>query len=135
MNTLHTMGRLTADPEMREVSGIPCLNFTLASDTRTKDAEGNTVSNFYRVTAWRKTAETMAKYLHKGDKIYVDGELTLRRYKDNNGNDRISPDLTVNQFEFVQTSRNNSGNGGQTSAPAPAPKPAPQPVEDDDLPF
>lgn len=135
MNTLHTMGRLTADPEMREVSGIPCLNFTLASDTRTKDAEGNTVSNFYRVTAWRKTAETMTKYLHKGDKIYVDGELTLRRYKDNNGNDRISPDLTVNQLEFVQTSRNNSGNGGQTSAPAPAPKPAPQPVEDDDLPF
>lgn len=135
MNTLHTMGRLTADPEIREVSGIPCLNFTLASDTRTKDAEGNTVSNFYRVTAWRKTAETMGKYLHKGDKIYVDGELTLRHYKDNNGNDRISPDLTVNQFEFVQTSRNNSGQPQPSHTPATPPKPAPQIVEDDDLPF
>lgn len=138
MNTIHTIGRLTADPEMREIGGVPCLNFTLASDTRTKDADGNKVANFYRVSAWRKTAETMATYLHKGDKIYVEGELTLRHYKDNNGNDRVSPDLSVSQFEFVQTARNNASSE-QTPQAAPTPrsqpKPQPIPVDDDDLPF
>lgn len=142
MNTLHTMGRLTADPEMREVGGANCLNFTLASDTRNKDAEGNKLSNFYRVTAWRKTAEVMQQYLHKGDKIYVEGELCLRHYKDANGNDRVSPDLTVSQFEFVQTSRANAANaanagqGGQTTAAAPAQTYTRMtPVETDELPF
>ena len=143
MNTLHTMGRLTADPEMREVGGANCLNFTLASDTRNKDAEGNKLSNFYRVTAWRKTAEVMQQYLHKGDKIYVEGELCLRHYKDANGNDRVSPDLTVSQFEFVQTSRANAANAtnaANAGQGATATTPAQTytrmtPVETDELPF
>lgn len=145
MNTLHTIGRLTADPEMREVSGVNCLNFTLACDTRSKDADGNKLSNFYRVTAWRKTAEVMQQYLHKGDKIYVEGELCLRHYKDANGNDRVSPDLTVSQFEFVQTSRANTDNApnaanaqGTTAAAAVAQSQTHAQatlVEVDDLPF
>lgn len=150
MNTLHTMGRLTADPEMREVGGANCLNFTLASDTRNKDAEGNKLTNFYRVTAWRKTAEIMQQYLHKGDKIYVEGELCMRRYKDANGNDRVSPDLTVSQFEFVQTSRANAANEqsaqnaqstqaqstqAQGTQAAPPAYMRATPVETDELPF
>lgn len=53
MNKLYTIGRLTADPVMNTVSGVNCANFTVASDTRSKDENGNAIPNFYRVTAWR----------------------------------------------------------------------------------
>lgn len=139
VNKLHTIGRLTADPEMREINGIACVNFNLASDTRNRDAEGNPTTNFYRVTAWRKTAETMAKYLHKGDKVYIEGELVIRDYKDNNGNNRTAVGVTVSEFDFIQTKRNDSSDSSGTSK---ASKPSYQSagnssvkVDDDELPF
>ena len=116
MNKIFTIGRLTKDPELREVSGVPCLNFTLASDTRNKDADGNKIANFYSVTAWRQAAQTMAQYLHKGDKISVVGDVLIRQYKDNNGMDRTSVQITVSDFEFLETKRD-----GNAAAPAQAP--------------
>lgn len=131
VNKLHTIGRLTADPEMREAGGVPCVNFNLASDTRNKDASGNTTTNYYRVTAWRKTAEVMAKYLHKGDKIYIEGELVIREYKDNNGNNRTAVGITVSEFDFIQTKRND-----QSESASATPKQSGfTAVDDDDLPF
>lgn len=53
MNKVFIIGRLTADPIINIVSGVQCANFTVASDTRNKDSDGNAVTNFYRTTAWR----------------------------------------------------------------------------------
>lgn len=52
-NKLFTVGRLTADPELRTVKDVPCTNFTVAADTKSKDENGEYVTNFYHVTAWR----------------------------------------------------------------------------------
>lgn len=54
MNLIVAAGRLTADPTLSNVNNTPCTNFTLASDTRVKDSNGNYTTIFYRVTAWRR---------------------------------------------------------------------------------
>lgn len=132
-NKLFTIGRLTADAETRDVSGRSCTNFTLASDTKSKNAEGKPNTNFYRCSAWGKTGEVIAQYAHKGDKISIVGDLDVRQYKDNNGVDRTAIQLTVSDFEFISTARSNQNAGtgttqGRQAAAAPA-------ADDDDLPF
>lgn len=117
MNKIYTIGNLTRDPEMKDVGGVPCLNFTVASDTRMKDSDGKVVTNFYTCTAWRQAAETIGKYMHKGDKIAVSGDLVIRPYKDNNGNDRTSVGVTVQDFEFL-TTRNRDENSGASASPS-----------------
>lgn len=113
MNRITFTGNLTRDPEMREVGGASCLNFTVASDSHTKNADGSYITNFYSCTAWRQAAETIAKYMHKGNKILISGDLCIRPYKDAQGNDRQSISVTVGEFEFL-SSRNNDSE----SAPA-----------------
>lgn len=135
-NKIHTIGRLTADPELKEVNGVSCVNFNLASDTRNKDGEGNRTTNFYRVTAWRGPAETIAKYLHKGDKIYLEGELVIRTYKTQSGEDRTSVNINATEFEFIQTKRQDEASASdKKAAPVQKPKSAPASDDDDDLPF
>lgn len=131
-NKIHVIGRLTADPELKDVNGIPCVNFSLASDTRNKDADGNNTTNFYRVTAWRKTAEVLEKYLHKGDKIYIEGDLVIRNYKNNNGEDRVAVNITVSDFEFIQTRRNDDAPAAKPQSAQPSGYTA---VDGDELPF
>lgn len=135
INKIHTIGRLTADPELKEVNGIQCVNFNLASDTRNKDANGDNTTNFYRVTGWRKSAEVLAKYLHKGDKIYIEGELVIRTYKNNSGEDRTSVNVTVTEFEFIQTKRNDSNAEPSSEKKYDPPRTSETQVDDDELPF
>jgi len=54
INHIIVTGRLTGDPTISQVGDASCATFTVASSTRQKDSEGNYVSAFYRVTAWRK---------------------------------------------------------------------------------
>ena len=118
MNKVTVFGRLTADPTMGTTSGgIDYANFTLACDTRTKDADGNNITNFYRMTAWRGLAEVMVKNLHKGDPLVVMGDLTHRTYKDKNGVDRWDLSVSITDFNFVPTARRTSGNQQAPQAP------------------
>ena len=106
MNIIFVAGRLASDPALSTVNDIPCTTFSLASDTRSKDASGNYIPIFYRVTAWRRMAETSAQYLHKGDPITVTGDLSLRTYVDRDGQNRTSVQISANHIEFP--SRRNS---------------------------
>lgn len=100
ISKIFTTGRLSADPELNTVSDTACCTFTVCSDTRTKDAEGNYITNFFRVTAWRGLGENCAKYLHKGDKVTVVGDFVDRKYKDKNGVERSSLQVTASDVEF-----------------------------------
>lgn len=68
INKLTATGRLTADPVLSSVGDSNSASFTLASDTRAKDGNGEYITNFYRCTVWRRLAEIAVQYLHKGDK-------------------------------------------------------------------
>ena len=104
MSYVHIVGRLTSDPTQKDVNGIPCATFTVAEDTRRKDKDGNKITNFWRVTAWRGWGENAAKYLHKGNQVYVVGnEVNVNTYTDKNGNWRWSLETTVADMRFLSS--------------------------------
>ena len=141
MAYVHIIGRLTADPVQKDVNGAVCTTFTVAEDTRRKDKEGNKITNFWRVTAWRALGETAAKYLHKGDRTNVVGnEVLVNTYIDTNNQWRFSLETTAADVQFLTTKaesqQNAANNAIAARTQAPAPTSAPMPVDDsEDLPF
>lgn len=91
---------MATDPVISTVNDASCTTFTLASDSKAKDASGNYIPIFYRVTLWRRLAENVAQYLHKGDQVTVQGDLSLRTYVDREGQNRTSVQITASHVEF-----------------------------------
>lgn len=102
MNKVLLMGRLTADPEIRYTqSNIPVCTFVIAVDRRTKDDD----ADFPVCVAWRQTAEFMEKYLSKGRRIVVEGEVRTRNYTDKDGNNRKATEIQVSNIEFADSKK------------------------------
>ena len=106
MNVVILMGRMTRDPELKYTSGGKAFaNFSLAVQ-KTKDEV-----EFIDCTAWEKTAETIAEYFRKGNRILIQGRLSVSNYEQN-GEKRKSTKVVVNSFEFVESSGTFGNNGG-----------------------
>ena len=104
MNVVILMGRMTRDPELKFTSGGKAFaNFSLAVQ-KTKD-------EFIDCTVWEKTAETIAEYFRKGNKILVQGRLSVSSYEQN-GEKRRMTRVVVNSFEFVESAGNSGNNSG-----------------------
>lgn len=116
------IGRLGNDPEMRYTpSGVPVTTFSLAVDRRWTDADGQLQekTTWFRVTAWRRQAETISQYLEKGRPVLIIGEIEeARPWTDRDGNPRASLEVTAREFRFLGD-RNNSNYGGDNTAGAP----------------
>lgn len=83
INKVILMGRLTADPELRQTqNGIYVCQFTVAVTRNHQGQNGERQSDFINVIAWRQTAEFIARYFLKGRLILVEGELRTRTYDD-----------------------------------------------------
>ena len=82
LNKVILAGRLTADPELKQTqSGIAVVSFSIAVNRRfaSRDSQqGQPEADFFRVTAWRSTAEFIAKYFHKGSAICITGSIQNR---------------------------------------------------------
>lgn len=111
LNLIVVAGRLATDPALASVHDTPCTSFTLASDTRQRDADGKYIPIFYRVSAWRRMAETTAQYLHKGDAVTVTGDLSQRTYVDRDGQNRTSLQITASHVEFPRKSAPQANSG------------------------
>lgn len=125
MNKVVLVGRLTADPELRQTqSGIASCRFTVAANRQFADKNtGERQADFIQCQAWRQTAEFVSRYFNKGKLICVEGALQNNNYQDKN-----YPDIThygmlvnVNNVEFVGGKNDNGGGNGQASAPVAAP--------------
>lgn len=122
MNKIFTSGRLAADPVLSTVNGNQQVcKFRLASNNKRRDENNQYGTNWYNCTAWNKTGENIAKYFKKGNRINVEGDLTIRDYVDKNGAQRTSVDIDVHDFDFVDA----AGTGAAQTAPA---APVAQPV-------
>ena len=96
MNKLYIIGNVTHTPELKNTpNGVPVCSFSVAVNRRDKDAL------FYRVTAWRGLGETCAKYLQKGKKVAVIGELDLRTYTGRDGMEKTALEVTASDIEFL----------------------------------
>ena len=140
------MGRLTADPELKQTpSGVFTCTVNLAVQRDYSDGNGERQTDFICVVAWRQTAEFLCKYFRKGSMIAVVGELRTRTY-----NDKRYPDVKhyvtevyADKVNFCGGKNESGGNNdpapAQTAPQAPAQVPNLDDFEqignDSDLPF
>lgn len=83
LNNVVLMGRLTADPELKQTpSGVSVCQFTVAIDRDFTGQNGERQTDFINVVAWRQTAEFISRYFAKGRMIAIIGSLRTRTYDD-----------------------------------------------------
>lgn len=97
------MGRLTRDPEVRYSNeGSAVSKFSLAVDRRYK-REGQPDADFFNCVAFGKTAEFTEKYLKKGTKVVLEGELQNNNYTNKDGQKVYGMQIVVNSLEFAES--------------------------------
>lgn len=112
-------GRLTSKPELKTTqSGLSVTTFTVAVNRKTKSGE-QPQADFFNVTAWRQTAETVTKYFDKGSSILVTGSLQTRSYTDKENQKRNVTEIVADEVHFVDSRAESQGQGAQQSWNAP----------------
>jgi single-strand DNA-binding protein len=118
-NHIVLVGRLVADPELRQTQdGTPVTSFRIAVN-RPKGRSGQEQTDFFGVSVWRQRAEVAAKYLQKGKPVLVAGRLQIREYTDREGNKRTAVEVTADDFQFMDSRPADNGGGARPPAPAP----------------
>ncbi len=110
LNKIQIIGRLGRDPEMRYTSeGKPVTNFSVATGGKWSDREGNERDDteWFRIEAWDRLAETCNQYLHKGDQVYIEGRIKTRKYTDRDGVERTSVDVVANNMLILSAKGSN----------------------------
>ncbi len=124
VNKAIIMGNLGRDPEIRKTGdGRSVANLNLATSERWKDRDGNQQerTEWHRVVIFGGLADVAEKYLSKGDSVYLEGKIQTRKWQDNNGQDRYTTEVVVDQGGTMQMLGKRGGSGGsQQDAPPPA---------------
>jgi single-strand DNA-binding protein len=156
------IGNLGNDPELRySPSGAPSLRVNVASNYRARTPEGEWEdrTEWVRVIIFGQRAESLAQYLKKGTRVFVDGRLEARPWTDRENRVRAGLEIVASDIEFTSTRQaddEGQQDGGDTTVggtlssaagtgsappvqPAPQSRPAPEPDPDggelEDLPF
>lgn len=109
LNSVIMTGRAVADPELKTTqSGVSVTSFRIAV-TRNYKVNDEYPSDFFTVVAWRNTAEFVTKHFKKGDSLTVQGRMEVRKYTDNNGNNREAVELVADSVYFGEKKRNAEG--------------------------
>ena len=141
LNKVIIGGRLTADPELRQTqSGISVVTFTVVVNRQySKDEQRE--ADFLNVTAWRATADFVARYFRKGSAICVCGSLRTRSYTAQDGSSRHVTEILADDVIFVDSKDEATGTQPGSAGyipPAYTQSNSPKFEElktDDDLPF
>ncbi|HKP52440.1 MAG TPA: single-stranded DNA-binding protein [Chloroflexia bacterium] len=109
------IGNLGKDPEMKYTQqGTPVTNFSMAVTRSFKTADGQTKeeTEWFRVNAWRKLAETCNEYLRKGSKVYIEGRLYTREWQTQEGQTRTSVEVEASEMIMLDTKGSGGSQGG-----------------------
>ncbi|MBT4775782.1 MAG: single-stranded DNA-binding protein [Crocinitomicaceae bacterium] len=105
VNKVILIGNLGKDPEVRYLEGGTAVaNFTLATSESFKDrntGEKKSITDWHNIVVWRGLAELVEKYLKKGSKIYVEGKLKTRSWKDQDGNTRYTTEIVADNLTML----------------------------------
>jgi single-strand DNA-binding protein len=131
LNKVTLIGNLGNDPEVRSTTGgNRVATFSLATSRTWNDASGakQEKTEWHRCVVWNtkgsQQADIVEKYVHKGDKLYVEGRIEYRQWQDKDGQTRYSTEINVR--EFIMLSGRGGGSdfegseGGARRAAAPA---------------
>ncbi|MCP3864823.1 MULTISPECIES: single-stranded DNA-binding protein [Marisediminitalea] len=114
VNKVILVGNLGNDPEVRYMpNGNAVANLSLATSESWKDQQGQVQerTEWHRLTMYRRLAEIAGEYLKKGSQIYVEGKLQTRKWQDQQGQDRYTTEIIVDQMQML--GGREGGQGGQ----------------------
>jgi single-strand DNA-binding protein len=129
MNKVFLVGNLTRDPDLSTVgaNNASVCRFSIAVNRR---VGGNQEADFYNITAWRALGENCAKFIKKGSKVAICGDIQIRNYEDKEGNKRTSVEVTATDVEFLNRKDDNPSNSYDQTNNVEM-----KPIADDSLPF
>lgn len=106
MNKVIETGRTTKAIELKKTtSGVSVAEFSIAVKRNFKNANGEYESDFFNCVAYRTQAETLSKYVNKGDLIGIEGRLQTRNYTNKDGHKVYVTEIIVDNFEFLQNKK------------------------------
>lgn len=123
LNKVMLIGNVGAEPEVRYVEqGVPVASLRLATTERGYTLQNGTQvperTEWHNIVVWRRLAETVEKYVHKGDKLYIEGQLRTRTWDDRNGVKRYTTEIWAENMEMLSSPRNYQPAGETASQPA-----------------
>lgn len=128
VNKIILVGRLGNAPEVKQSNenGKGIVNFTMATSEGWKDKGGNKQerTEWHRIVAFGKLAEIMARYLKKGQQVYLEGRIQTREWEHSDGGKRYTTEIVAKQMQML-------GSKGDT----PQEEDVPMGSEADDVPF
>jgi single-strand DNA-binding protein len=104
VNKVILLGNLTRDPELRHTENKkPVCSFGLATNRNWLSYEGekHEETEFHRIVAWDKLAETCHQFLRKGRKVYLEGRLQTRSYKDKDGVEKAVTEIVLEEMVML----------------------------------
>ncbi len=140
LNKVMLIGNVGAEPDVRYVEqGVAMATIRLATTRRGYTLKNGTEvpeqTEWHEILMWRRLAETAEKYVHKGDKLYIEGSIHTRSYDDKNGIRRYRTEVWADTMELLSPPRQQTAN---TVSEAPAPASSASPAssgEGESLPF
>ena len=116
INKVILVGNLGADPRVANTqSGSKVVNFTLATSDRWRDKASGELkerTEWHRVVIFNaQLADIAERYLHKGSKVYVEGQLQTRRWEDSNGQEKFTTEIVLQNFSSVLVLLDNKADG------------------------
>jgi single-strand DNA-binding protein len=137
VNKVILVGNLGRDPEARQLpSGDSVVTFSLATTDSYKDKSGQKVetTEWHRVVFYGKTADVASKYLTKGSQVYVEGSIVTKKFKDKEGNEKVSVEIKGDRMQML------GGRSGSDSEQEAKPQSKQQQAQaadfyDNDIPF
>ena len=128
LNKAQLIGNVGKDPDVRYLdSGVAVATFPLATTDRAYTLPNGTQvperTEWHNIVLWRGLAETAEKYVHKGDKLYIEGKIRSRSYDDQNGVKRYVVEIFADNMDML-TPRSAQSASGQPAQPVTAQPPA-----------
>jgi len=130
-NKVILVGNLTRDPQLRYTPNQqPVCDFGLAINRQWtgQDGQKHSEPTFVDITAWARSAETINKYMHKGDPILIEGRLQTRSWEGQDGQKRTKLSVVAERFQFLGRAggARQSSSAGESQAGAAEPSDSPQ---------
>jgi single-strand DNA-binding protein len=148
VNKVILIGRLGKDPEVKSTpSGTTVTKFTIATDERFTDREGNKQerTEWHNIVAWGKLGEICGQYLRKGRLVYIDGSLRTDSWEDKETKQkRYRTEIIANNMQMLEKKSDDEGGGsyssgggsyaGSSRKSSTSSSPGPE-MDDDEVPF
>ena len=141
LNKVMLIGHLGKDPDVRTLdSGTKVCQFTLATTEKGYTLQNGTQvpdrTEWHNIVLWKGLAEVAGKYLHKGDKVFIEGKIRSRSYEDNSKVKRYITEIFADNMEILSTTSKSGSRNNVSEAPLPSETPRlPSETPSDDLPF